>query len=127
VIDSGLFFLSLILTLVSLLGFYFAYLYGHRAKTFKFRVFLAFLGAPIICCIYLISIYGFKLIIFFVSSAIVGSILEYIVGFVYHQIFHKRLWVYSNYNLHGYVSYLGIPIWGTAGMVFWLLGKILLV
>lgn len=59
----------------------------------------------------------------FIASAIVGSVAEGFVGFVYDKVLNKRLWTYNRLSIKGYTSLLSIPIWGIAGILFWFISK----
>lgn len=117
--------LSLVFGLVSLLGFYLAYLYGRKTKIFKWSEYLAIIILPIFCIIALAFIVDFKIFILFGISSLVGSLGEYTLGFVYHKTLNKRLWTYERLSFDGYSSLLITPVWGIAGVVFWLLSKII--
>lgn len=81
------------------------------------------LFVPVIGSLLLSVYYGIKVIYLFFISAIVGLLLEYILGLAYHKTLNKRLWTYDRLSLHGYTSFLAIPMWGVAGTVFWLLSN----
>lgn len=67
---------------------------------------------------------GTTLIRAFLIFALVGTLLEWFVGFSYHMVLGQRLWTYYRYNIGTYTSLLSIPLWGLAGVVFWLLAKV---
>jgi hypothetical protein len=60
----------------------------------------------------------------FMIFSIIGTCFEWAIGFLYHQIMGQRLWTYHNYSIQGYSSFLTIPLWGTAGVLFWLLAQV---
>ena len=57
-----------------------------------------------------------NLLILFVGSLLLTSILEYITGFILEKVFHNKWWDYSNkpFNLHGYVCLKFSIYWGLA-------------
>ncbi len=115
---------GLVLLLVSLVGMYFASLYGRRIKRFRWVEYVLLLATPIVASLSLSYSYGVKIFYLFIASAIVGFILEYALGRIYHITLNRRLWFYQKYNVAGgYTSYLTIPIWGVAGIIFWLLSQ----
>ncbi len=117
--------LPLALTLFCLFGMYCAYLYGRHSKEFRWREYVALLAAPVTGCLGLAYFYGPKLILFFLVSCVVGLFLEYGIGKLYHKTLNRRLWTYSRLNIGGYTSWLTLPMWGIAGVVFWLLARII--
>ena len=59
----------------------------------------------------------------FFSFAMVGTFLEWLVGFSYNKIMGVRLWSYYKYPINAYTSVLSIPLWGLAGVMFWIFAK----
>jgi len=59
----------------------------------------------------------------FLIFAGVGTALEWLVGFSFHMVMGQRLWTYYKYNINTYTSLLSIPLWGIAGVFFYLLVK----
>jgi uncharacterized membrane protein len=112
-----------ILILVTLMGFYLAYLYGRRTKKFRWREYIAIIILPIISIFIFAYFIEIKIISFFLISSFLGFIWEYLVGLIYHRIFDERLWTYNRLNIHGYTSLLVIPLWGIAGVLCWFLSK----
>ena len=108
---------------LSLLGFYAAYLYGRHTRKFRWREYAAMLTIPVACSIGLAYLFGPRVILFFLYSSVLGFILEYGVGFAYHKTLNRRLWTYSRLSINGYTSWLTLPIWGVAGVIFWLLSR----
>lgn len=92
-------------------------------KTKKF-VNRGFLNGPI-CPIYgvgvstvilLLDPYKENLILLYVSSVIIVTLLEGVTGFAMDKIFHNKWWDYSNMplNIGGYVCLMFSLIWGVA-------------
>ena len=61
----------------------------------------------------------------FIISSFTGFFLEYVIGLTYHKTLNRRLFEYKKFSINGYTSYLSIPIWGVAGVVFWFIAKML--
>lgn len=115
--------ISFIFGLLSLIGFYISFLYGKKKQNFSFITYTIFLIIPTVCSLSLTYLFGTKIILLFIESSIIGFILEYILGFAYNKTFKQKLWAYSIYPLSEYTSWLTLPMWGTAGIVFFLISK----
>lgn len=111
------------LLVVSLTGMVGAYLFGRDTKKFRWSEYIALLFAPVVGSLSLSYFYGVKVIYLFFFSSLLGFVLEYSLGFVYHKTLNKRLWTYSRYSVGGYTSLLTFPMWGVAGIIFWLLSS----
>lgn len=106
-------------------GMFLAYQYGKKTKQFRWSEYFALIAAPVIGSLGLSYFYGEKIIYFFLTSCAVGFVLEYAIGMAYHKTLNRRLWTYGKYNVGGYSSLLVIPMWGVAGVVFWLVAQLL--
>lgn len=103
-------------------------LYKKREKIissdFSVGKYLFLLSMPVMA----IAAIGFndiaRVLMVFLSFAAVGTVLEWLIGFSYHAIMGKRLWTYHHLPVHEYTSYLSIPLWGLAGILFWLLAQV---
>ena len=111
------------LLLGSVIGMYVAYLYGRKTKRFRFSEFALLLAVPVLGSLGLSYFYGEQLIYFFIASSVVGFVLEYGLGLMYHKTLNKRLWTYGEYSVEGYTSLLALPMWGVAGVIFWMLSR----
>jgi len=116
----GTIFISIVL-----MGFYLAYVYGHKTRKFRWSEYIAIIIWPVLCVILMAIFIDIKVLVMFLISSGIGFILEYILGFTYHRVLNKRLWKYKRLSVGGYTSLLTIPIWGVAGVVFWLLSKMI--
>ncbi len=107
------------------MGFFLAYLYGRKTTDFRWSEYLAMIAAPLVFIV-VASIYLDKRIfsMFLISSAI-GFLAEGIIGFTYDKILGKRLWTYNRLSVGGYTSYLSIPLWGVAGVIFLFVSKLI--
>ena len=117
--------LAFVFLVVCFLGFYLAYLYGHKTRRFRWREYFALIFLPIGCVVYLAISVNILILNMFLVSAFVGFLLEYIIGLAYHKSLNKRLWKYHKFSVDGYTSLLSIPIWGIGGVVFWLISEML--
>lgn len=55
-----------------------------------------------------------NLIVLFIGSVVLTTVLEYIVGFLLEKVFHNKWWDYSEYpfNINGYVCLKFSVLWG---------------
>ena len=117
-------FVSVTLLLISSLGVYLAYLYGRKTKRFQWSEYTLFIAVPVVACLSLGYVYGIKVFELFVVGAVAGFALEYVVGLTYHKTLNRHLWYYSRLKVgNGYTSLLVVPMWGVAGILFWLLAQ----
>lgn len=91
---------------------------------FRFSRYFYLLMFPILATIVMVQRNSAVLLPVFLTFAITGTFIEWLIGFFYHRIVGQKLWTYHRYSLTGYTSLLSIPIWGLAGVLFWLLAKI---
>jgi len=110
---------------LTLLGFYSAYLYGHKTRKFRWDEYFAIIIYPILGTIGFAYFVDGRIFILFLVSSVLGFALEYVVGRTYHLTLNERLWKYKRMSISGYTSILSIPIWGAAGVIFWFAGKII--
>lgn len=105
-----------------------AYYYFTKKKFkqhhFSFSRYLYLLLFPAIAVIVVTQKAGIRLLNVFLIFSIVGTILEWLIGFFYYHIVGQRLWTYHRYSLNGYTSLLSIPLWGLGGILFWLLAQV---
>lgn len=117
--------LSFVYITLTFLGFYLAYLYGRKTKQFIWKEYLAIMFLPTILIFLLVYFYGIKILALFLISSFSGFFLEYIFGLTYHKTLNKRLWEYKKFSVNGYTSLLVIPVWGIAGIYFFMLAKMI--
>lgn len=86
-----------------------------------------FLNGPL-CPIYgigaismylLLQTFADNTMLLLLTSMLVGSVIEWVAGFLLEKIFHQKWWDYSDspYNLHGYICLGFSTVWGLAGVV----------
>jgi len=115
--------LPTVLLLFSVSGMYGAYLFGKKTKNFRWSEYIALMAAPVIATLSLSYFYGKQIVYLFFVSAIAGFVLEYLLGLAYHKTLNKRLWTYDRLAIDGYTSFLTFPMWGVAGISFWLISR----
>ncbi|MCK4918407.1 MAG: hypothetical protein KAS02_01320 [Candidatus Pacebacteria bacterium] len=117
IINSHL--ISIISIIIIFLGFYLAYLYGRKTKQFKWSEYISLVTPPTLIVFIYLYLEGINILKLYIISAIIGSILEYVLGLAYHKTLNKQLWTYNRLSLHGYTSLLSLPFWGAGGILFW--------
>jgi hypothetical protein len=115
--------LGLTFILISLLGFYLAYLYGRKTKRFRWSEYIAIIILPILSILALGYFIDVKIITLFVISSFAGFFLEYIAGLAYYKTLNRRLWTYGKFSIQGHSSLLSIPLWGIVSVMFWFIAK----
>jgi len=101
---------------------------GHWKKKYHFSIFryTFLLLFPFIGFFILLHRIGPPVGTIFVVSCAMGTLLEWCIGSSYHAIVGQRLWTYHRLSFMGdYSSVLSIPIWGLAGIYFWLLFQVI--
>lgn len=94
----------------------------HQFSYYRYLLLILF---PLLAVLYIYQIHGIKVVYIYLSFALFGTILEWLVGFSYQMTVGEKLWEYFKLPLiGGYTSFLGIPLWGMAGVMFWLLTRI---
>lgn len=99
-----------------------AFTYGMKVKDFAWSKYFIFMTGPVISMGVWAYYYDIKIAYLFGASALTGMILEFLLGFAYQRIFQRKLWEYDAkaYALFGHTSLLTLPMWGTAGVIFWI-------
>ncbi len=96
----------------------------YKEHHFTLSRYLMSLLVPFVVILVLVLHLGYTYLNVFISAAIFGTILEWLVGWWFHQIMGTRLWTYHRYSITRYTSFLSIPIWGIAGVFMSLIVKI---
>lgn len=110
-----------LVVLATATGMYGAFLYGKRVSGFRIHKYFLTLLVPMIGLVGLVSIFGTSILYFYVASCILGFVLEGLYGWVYYRTQGERFWKYYRYTIGGHTSFLTPPLWGFAGIVFFLL------
>lgn len=93
----------------------------HQVVHFKLSRYLFLLSVPLIAITLMSYLVGLSIWKFFLIFMILGTVLEYWIGYSYKIIVGQRLWTYNKYSFHGYTSWLAIPLWGWCGVLVYLL------
>ena len=107
-----------------LVSWYLAYLYGRSTKEFRWREYIALITVPVVGSLAFALYFGVQIIYFFLLSCVLGLIFEYLFWLAYHKTLNRRLWTYGRFSIKGrYTSFLSLPMWGVAGVIFFLVSK----
>ncbi|MBN1162387.1 hypothetical protein JXA34_01430 [Patescibacteria group bacterium] len=98
----------------------------YKSHEFTFGKYIYFLILPIIVIIYSVSEFEFNYLGVFLSFMFLGTLAEWLIGFFYHKLMGHRLWTYNKFSITKYTSFLSMPLWGLAGLIFWLFMRIFL-
>lgn len=100
----------------------------HKSKSHKFTWFhySIFLSYPVAITALLVYALDARLLLVFVAAAIFGAAAEWSMGYFYNDIVGQKLWVYKKYSIGTYTSWLALPLWGVAGVLFAVLTSSLL-
>ncbi len=93
----------------------------HRRVHFQLSRYIFLLTMPTIATLIMTYLAGLSVLKFFVSFAILGTLLEYCIGYSYQAIVGQRLWKYYRYSINGHTSLLSIPLWGLCGVLIYLI------
>jgi len=115
--------LGFIFVVITFVGFYLAYLYGRKTKSFRWSEYIAIIIWPLLTVLGLAYFVSSKILSLFLISALAGFALEYIIGLTYYKTLNRRLWTYGRLSVGGHSSLLSIPLWGVAGVMFWFIAK----
>ena len=96
----------------------------YRENHFTFGKYIVFLSVPMAATILLFYVVGWKLIYIVITFGLIGTFMEWLAGWSYHQIMGQRLWTYHRYAIGGYTSWLSLLFWGISGGLFYILASI---
>lgn len=66
---------------------------------------------------------AYSFLTLFIASALVGTILEGLLGKFLIKFFGVKVWTYKKGVIGDFTSLYAIPYWGAAGLFFGVLGK----
>ena len=98
----------------------------YKNHHYSFGKYIYFLILPILVVFYFIQGSKLNLIAVLLSFSLLGTLAEWLIGFFYHKIVGQRLWTYHRYSITNYTSWLSMPLWGIAGLIFYLFIQIFL-
>lgn len=96
----------------------------YKEHHYTFGKYLFFLTFPMLASLFLFYQHGWGLLKVFIGFAFTGTLLEWMIGWSYYNIVGQRLWTYHRYAITKYTSFLSIPLWGFAGVLFWIMVKL---
>lgn len=101
--------------------------FKQHIKIYHFALarYLLLLIPPLLAFLILVARIGLSPLNAFFVFMLVGTICEWLIGYFYQKLIGQRLWTYHRFSIQGYTSLLSIPIWGCAGVLFWLLINLL--
>ena len=100
-------------------GLTLAWLYGRKTRRFRWSEYFALLAGPLIVLIIDIYLFGSAIVYYFFASAVIGWLAELALAVSYDKVLGKKFWVYKSFPVfRGYISWLTLPIWGFAGLLF---------
>ena len=97
--------------------------YGPHLHSFRLPNYLLILALPTLAVLILAVLVDIRVVWVYVASALLGTAGEYSFGRMYHVMMGVRLWKYWKYSIGGYTSWLVMPLWGCAGVLFYVLGQ----
>jgi uncharacterized membrane protein len=95
----------------------------YKEHHYKFSRYVSLLVFPMLLVLLVIFKTDATTLYVFFSSALFGTLLEWLIGWSYYNIMGQRLWTYHRYTISKYTSLLSIPLWGFFGVVFWTVAK----
>ncbi len=95
----------------------------HRVVHFKLSRYLFLLSVPVLAVLVMSLTVSVSILKYFLIFAVLGTVLEYCIGFSYQTVVGQRLWVYNKYSIAGHTSLLSVPLWGLCGALIYLLSK----
>ncbi len=91
---------------------------------FSWWRYFIFFGIPFITILGFVLRYDHSLFKVLIVFSIIGTGLEWLVGYAYHNVMGSRLWTYHRYDITSYTSWLAMPIWGFGGVLFWAISRV---
>ena len=111
-----------VLFIVSMCGVFL--LYKTRRHFSPLRCFL-FYVTPIIGIIGLTQFFGMSIVYFYVLSCLAGFGFELLAGWSWKKATGEYLWQYDRHSVRNHTSFLSLPGWGIAGVMFYILAYLL--
>ncbi|MEK7628710.1 MAG: hypothetical protein AAB421_04835 [Patescibacteria group bacterium] len=110
-------------SLTTVLGLFVAASYGKKTKGFRISEYVALFFAPLLLTVWFSYTLGPKILVVGAVSGIGGTMMEWLVGWAYHQALGTRLWEYKRLAIQGYTSWLSIPLWAIVGVMAYLFSR----
>ncbi len=98
------------------------FLHGPFCPIYGFAIILIFVIASVLNLVNF-NINLFNIAILFISTMLIATILEFIVGYILMIVFKQRWWDYSDlkYQISGYISLRFSLYWGIGGTILYVL------
>lgn len=116
-------YLLLLVSVIFAFGLFVAHQTGREEKRFTWHEYLILAGIPFITLIPVWLTYGAKALVLFLASAVIGLVVEHVMGYIFHTSLKRHLWRYYRFTWGGYTSLLIAPFWGMTGVFFFLLAQ----
>jgi hypothetical protein len=99
-----------------------------KSKTAKFSLvrYFILLAVPGLSLVYVIAQYGWVTLLLFAVFALMGTAIEYVLGYTFYKMCNTKVWEYSLYSWSGFTSWLAIIPWGFYGMSIFGAGVVIL-
>ena len=96
-----------------------------KMNRFTWVRYVLFIATPLAMSGLIFFALGLRYLTVFFITAFIGTFGEWAVGYYYHHILGKRLWIYRRMSIGGYTSWLIVPLWGFAGIFFAYFGSLI--
>lgn len=90
---------------------------------FSWSRYISMIIPLLLAVIFIVFAAGLSPLWVFLGFAVMGTAMEWLMGYAYYHIIGQRLWTYHRYALSGYTSLLVMPLWGLAGLIFWVIAS----
>lgn len=106
---------------ILLMSLYFKLTKKHyKTHHYAFGKYLFFLIFPLLSALIVVNLTNIRVFYVFAMFALVGTFMEYFIGWAYLKIEGQRLWTYHKYAISKFTSFLSIPLWGFMGIFSYL-------
>ena len=123
IIYSLMIIVGFVLEVLSVKLFYYITKEHYKIHHFTFGKYFLLLLFPLLAILFASFVEGLTILKVFVFFAIIGDVMEFLIGWAYDKVVGQRLWTYHKYSIFRYTSFLSLPLWGILGIVFWLLAN----
>jgi len=102
-----------------------AYSYGKKTRAWKWSEYVLMTLGPLVGLFLFYLVDSWKAVAFFLGSCVIGFLGELIIGFLFEKTLGRKIWEHKKMSVRGHTSWLVIPFWGMAGLMFLALLRIL--
>jgi len=96
---------------------------AHKQYHFTFSRYVFYIIFLIVSTVFIIYREGISLLLTILAFTVIGPFFEWFIGITYYKIVGQKLWTYHRGTVHGYTSYLAIPLWAFGGVLAWIVVK----